>query len=317
MNDLRVAHASRRRRGFLTDLVIRPTMRTAIHGHLAKRRALLTGWLVSIAIGSFACRDSKPTAPSPPPPVTPNDTPTISSLTLSGVRAEAGEDLQATATVQDADTPVDQLDYQWSATPVNGLFSGTGQQVKWTPPRGQPPALYSLTLKVTERYVENGSAKENTAASSAPVHYNDSNLDITTIGMRFLTELFPDFSVPAPQAVQDFSDSCRGKAAELSDVANNRVNFHILSGTYRDTSITFNRDRTFADMFGTCVFEDVPTNRANPLFGRRERVTGICHLTATYENWHWFLCDSTFRGLDTSPESVRGRVPGRILQERE
>jgi hypothetical protein len=278
------------------------------------RHLVAVGLAFFASIAAFACTSTPTSATSTPPPVTANDVPSITALTLSSNRAEAGQDIQATAVVQDADTPVDQLGYDWSASPVKGTFSGSGRQVTWTPPRGRAPELYTLTLKVTEKYVENGGGKEHTIAATASVHYNDSNQEITAIGLRFLTELFPNFSVPAAQAVQDFSDSCRGKAAEQSDVANNRINFHILSGTYTDTSVTFNSDRTFADMFGTCIFEDIPTNLANPFFRRRERITGICHLTATYESWRWFLCDSTFRGIDTSPENLRYRVPGRIIR---
>ena len=122
-------------------------------------------------------------------------------------------------------------------------------------------------------------------------------------------------SVPAAAAVQDFSDSCGGKAREFSDVANNRVNFHILSGSYTGISIDLNKDKTFADVRGVCVFHDIPLDPSNPYYGRREAVSGTCHLTSIYEDWKWLLCDSTFDppyGLTL--ESLRYRVPGRIIE---
>jgi hypothetical protein len=53
----------------------------------------------------------------------------------------------------------------------------------------------------------------------------------------------------------------------------------------------------------------------NPYYGQREAVSGTCHLTAVYDNWKWFLCESSFEppyGL--SLENLRYRVPGRPVQ---
>jgi hypothetical protein len=184
--------------------------------------------------------------------------------------------------------------------------------------------LYALTLKVTEKYMSSGVARENTVSASGQVHYNDSYREINIISMRFLTELFPNFSVTAQQAVQDFSDSttlqpdgttcAKEKDMEFNQIANNRVKFHILSGTYTNVSITLNSDKTFADVRGTCMFEDIPQEVANPYYGRKKRVSGTCHLTAVYENWNWFLCASYFEPpYNVSPAQWRYRVPGRIL----
>lgn len=233
---------------------------------------------------------------------------------MNSARVEAGGEVQATAVVQDSDTPNDQLLYDWSVTPAGGTFSGGGRQTRWKAPLQQAPGVYALTLKVTERYVQSGTAKENTASSSVQVHYNDSLLDIRAISVRFIEQLFSDSSVTPPQAVQDFSDSCRGKSDELSDISYNRQNFQILSGIFTNISIDLDEARTFADVFGTCVFEDIPTSPSNPNFNKRERVTGICHLTSIYESWRWWLCDSHFAPLGPAvPESLRYRVPGRIL----
>jgi hypothetical protein len=248
-------------------------------------------------------------------PAKPNEPPVISSLTTASPRVEAGEEVTVTAVVQDAETPIDQLSYQWSATPVNGEFTGAGREVRWRAPRLQKtPDLYSLSLLVTEKYTSRGQPAENTVSKTAPVRYNDSPGEITRISMRFLTELFPDFSVPAPAAVQDFSDSCAEKFSELSDVTNNRINFHILSGTYTNVSIDLNTEKTFADVSGLCTFVDIPMDRSNPNYGKRESVAGVCTLTAIYENWKWFLCSSHFRGIGTVPlGNLRYRVPGQIV----
>jgi hypothetical protein len=279
--------------------------------------------LVAVAIVALvsACSSGSPTAPKPvptpdpPPPPKPNDPPVISSLVASSPRVEADDEIALTASVQDAETPIDQLLFAWTATPVNGQFTGTSAQVRWRAPHQQrTPDLYTLRLVVTERYQSGGQTLQNDATKSIDVHYNDSPTEITRIGMRFLTELFPDFNTSPQSAVQDFSDSCSGKRDELSDVTNNRINFHILSGTYSNVQVDLNGDRTSANVNGACTFVDIPTNPTNPNVGRRESVTGICTLTAVYENWQWFLCESHFRGLGTVPlGELQYRVPGQIV----
>ena len=249
------------------------------------------------------------------PPVVRNDAPVIASITVSSPRVEADQAVVATAFVSDAETPLDQLTYQWSATPVNGTFAGSGPIATWRAPRQQTtPDLYTLKLLITEKYTSGGQPKENSVSSTVQVHYNDSPKEITTISMRFLTELFPTYTIPAQQAVADFSDSCSEKTSEYNDVANNRINFQILSGTYSNVSVTPNGDRTFADVSGACVFKDIPKDPKNALFGKTETVTGICTLTAIYENWKWWLCSSHFKGVSTVPtDSLRYRVPGRVI----
>jgi len=276
-----------------------------------------------VAFSALSCGGStmkpSPVTPPPvvePPPVVRNDAPIISSMTVSSPRVEADQSVVATAFVSDAETPLDQLMYQWSATPVNGTFTGTGPIATWRAPRQQAtPDLYTLKLLITEKYTSGGQPKENSVSSTVQVHYNDSPKEIMTISMRFLTELFPTYTIPAQQAVADFSDSCSEKTSEYNDVANNRINFQILSGTYTNVSVTPNSDRTFADVSGTCAFRDIPKDPKNPNVGKTETVTGICRLTAIYENWKWWLCSSHFQGISTTTSSLRYRVPGRIVPE--
>jgi len=257
-----------------------------------------------------SCSGNTPTTPSQPPVTTPlpnptptptpNAAPSIKSLTSNSPRVEADEEVTLTAVVEDAETPVDQLVYDWSAKPVNGSFNGTGRQVRWKAPHLQnTPDLYTITLGVTENYTQSGQSQQNKTSATVDVHYNDSYLEMTTLGMRFLTKLFPDYSVSADQAVQDFSDSCQGKADEHTDVANNRADVHILSGTYSVSNIELNADKTTGRTDGTCVFHDIPKST-----GKEEVVTGICHLTFVYEKWQWYLCDSTYTGISAVPTGI-------------
>jgi hypothetical protein len=276
--------------------------------------------IAALVVSGCGGSTTKPTPVTPPPVVVPpvvrNDAPIIASITVSSPRVEADQAVVATAFVSDAETPLDQLTYQWSATPVDGTFTGTGPIATWRAPRQQAtPDLYTLKLLITEKYTSAGQPKENSVSSTVQVHYNDSPKEIMTISMRFITELFPTSTIPAQQAVADFSDSCSEKASEYNDVANNRINYQILSGTYTNVSVTPNGDRTFADVSGTCVFRDIPKDPKNPNVGKTETVTGICRLTAIYENWKWWLCSSRFEGIGVTTSSLRFRVPGRIVSE--
>lgn len=285
--------------------------------------ALVYSSIFVVAFSALSCRGStvKPSPVTPPtvvepPPVVRNDAPIIASISISSPRVEADQEVVATAFVSDAETPLDQLTYQWSAAPVNGTFTGSGPIATWRAPRQQAtPDLYTLKLLITEKYTSAGQPKENSVSSTVQVHYNDSPKEILTISMRFLTELFPTATIPPQQAVADFSDSCSEKVSEYNDVANNRINFQILSGTYTNVSVTPNGDRTFADVSGTCVFKDIPKDPKNPNVGKTETVTGICRLTAIYENWKWWLCSSRFEGIGVTTNSLRYRVPGRIVSE--
>jgi hypothetical protein len=64
------------------------------------------------------------------------------------------------------------------------------------------------------------------------------------------------------------------------------------------------------------VFVDIPQDPKNPFYGRQERVTGTCHLTAVYEPWKWLLCKSNFAGISIGPAD-RYRVPGPIVSPAE
>lgn len=275
---------------------------------LRRRRAVGGVAAAAVALLIAGCgKDSaqQPIAPTPPLVVI-NTPPTISEVRPGSERVEANQEVEVVGLVRDAETALDKLAYSWSASPVAGTFIGNGARIRWRAPQGQKsPDTYALTITVTEDYTSAGQPQRNTVSASAPVHYNDSVAEITRIGVRFLTELFPTFSVTPEEAVQDFSDSCPGKKDERDDVTGNRKNFHILSGTYTDISVDLDTPKTFATARGTCVFRDIPNG------GSPQAVHGICTLTAVYENWRWFLCESHFASTGpNTPGSLRYRVPG-------
>ena len=292
--------------------------RAVLRGRFTAASALAFAFSLAIGACSGSPTISTVTPPVVTPPVVVNTPPTITSVTIGATRAEAGQGVQVTASVKDAETPVDQLTYAWSATPTNGTFNGTGATVTWTPPSGvTTPDLYTITLTVTEHYTSAGQAQQNVVSSSATVHYNDSKKESVDLASLFLQD-FGTFTTSPAQCVRNFSDNiaCQ-KGNEFTDITYNRANYHILSSTFTATSVTFDQPRQNGVVDGPCVFEDIPNVGENPPLtnaGKRELVAGTCHLTTVYENFQWRLCVSNFLApYNTTIESLRGRVPGRIV----
>ena len=286
------------------------------------RFAIACALAVALSFTIGAC--GSPTVPTvtPPvvvPPVVVNTPPTIDSVTIGTTRAEAGQGVQVTASVKDAETPLDQLTYTWSASPHNGTFSGTGATATWTPPTGATtPNLYTITLTVTEHYTSAGQTQQNVVSSSATVHYNDSRKESVDLASLFLQD-FGTVTTSAAQCVRNFSDNgaCADeKAQEFSQITNNRLNFRILGSTFTPANVAFDAPRQNGVVDGPCVFEDIPNVGVIPPLkneGKKELVAGICHLTTVYENFQWRLCVSNFDPpFNTTVESLYGRVPGHV-----
>ena len=223
-----------------------------------------------------------------------NYPPTVMGIVASADHVEVDSTVQLTATVTDDNTPVDQLVYQWTA--LQGTFSGAGRQVTWRAPvPDRTPVAYDLTLTVIERYTvypPTGGTRteENRVQALVTVHVNSSFREISDLSLTFLND-FADSSLSPEVVVRNFSDSCRGKLEELEDVRFNRQWCVILSSNVRVATVTIDYPRGWADIDAPCEFTDRIIST-----GRVERASGTCALTATYENWRWWLCDSRFHG---------------------
>ena len=234
-----------------------------------------------------------------PTPVT-NTPPTITLLTTARNQIEAGDEVAADATVTDAETPVDQLTYTWSASPANGTFTGTGAHVKWKAPAGGPtPSLFTLMVTVTEKYKSGSVQKENSVSTTEKIYYNDSPAELGGLVTQFIKD-FGTFTVSPEMCVRNFSDSCRGKADELSDITNNRnrAGVKILDSTSSIGTIAFNSAKTAADIVAPCTFRDQYSD------GKIVSVAGNCLLGAVYENFHWALCYSNFQCLNCNQLAI-------------
>lgn len=139
-----------------------------------------------------------------------------------------------TAVVEDLETATDKLTFEWSA--VQGTFSGSGPSVTWRVPANiSTPVDLALKLTVVEPYLGLSDAgqiasREHRVSSEVSVRVHNSPKELGDIGLGFLTK-FATSSIGPEACLVDFTDSCRGKAEELSDVQNNRNHFEIVGHT--------------------------------------------------------------------------------------
>jgi hypothetical protein len=223
--------------------------------------------------------------------------PPVVSISLPKDRADADEDLVLIAVVQSADTPAEQLGYEWTAE--KGTITGSGRLVTWRAPRAERPGPLELSVTVTARYtVTNAdgttSQAENKVTAKKNVIYNDSYKEVREISLDFIGDFSNSNNAPE-FCVRNFSNSCGGKNEEENDIRANRARVTIRSADYGINTITFNSDRTIADVVARCNF--VSTVKAT---GRTETAIGVCQLQATYESNNWFLCDSKYTGVTTT-----------------
>jgi hypothetical protein len=270
------------------------------------RRSLPT--LLVAAIGLAACGSDTPNQPSPNPQPNPqpqpnNQPPVIDSIAVSTERTEADTDVTVTAVVRDAETPVNQLTFNWSAD--IGAFAGSGPSVTWRVPKGgETPTNQALRLSVVETYgtaTGGGARPQHSVAGTSPVvRVHDSPKELGELAMRFLTD-FANSSVPADTAVREFSDTCQGKRDERNDIEDNRNDFEVLSSrltlSNAQVMVPWSEGRmTVRCEFSSRVKRCPPGSPSSCRVGNIDRVEGDCNMTAIYEQQRWMLCTSTFAG---------------------
>jgi hypothetical protein len=247
----------------------------------------------------------------------------IESITVQGRRpnqparmADVRETVDVSAAVTDAETPVEQLTYQWTATA--GTFTGTGRQVTWTAPdSATTPATVTITLRVTERYGTN-STHEVTRTQTLALH--DSSKEVGDMAVRFLTE----FS--KPQTNQNWQDVMRdfdlagGTCAdpgeiekERGDVVRHYENFFMHAFDISPANVTVGfRDGCSVPGRGdrpgdACARVAVVWDSTGP-DGRRV-TSGVDYVSAAYSTTgsRWFLCSSDFLGDTTAGHAFYSR----------
>jgi IPT/TIG domain len=260
-----------------------------------------------------------------PTPVT-NTPPIIMSLSARGARpnepaqfADPLESMDVVATVQDAETPVSQLTYEWTSN-AGGTFTGSGAAVKWQAP--QPailPTNATLTLAVVERYDTVDASglpvtRENRVTRSIIVSVHDSLKEVGDMARQFLLD-FSDSSIQdVAYIMRNFTDLCAdSKAAETAEVVHNRQHFKITSFRVGAAAVSVN-------FGGRCPFRSVsgdacalvPADWVSTFLddGSLHHTVGTDQVSAVYDGTlnRWGLCASDFDGMETISGLMRGFI---------
>jgi hypothetical protein len=289
---------------------------------------------VVFALGLFAAAmvvagcGGSPSAPSPPPSggggvVTPpaNNPPTIVSIVVQGSRAkepanfaDAGEGITVTANVKDDETPVAQLQFNWSAS--SGTFSGSGPVVTWQAPAQVPqPTIVTLNLEVVERYGTAPNTLENKVTGSAPVSLHDSAREVGEMARQFLLDFSETSIRDVDYIMRNFSaSSCpvpSNVTDEISDVKDNRAKFRIVSSRIGSPAVTVN-------FGGSCPFRGkrgdacavVPSfwESVELATNQRGAVDGNDIVSSAYSPSasRWYLCASDYDGHKAFGATLHG-----------
>jgi hypothetical protein len=280
------------------------------HPHVAAVSAacglvVLTGFLIADCGGSSnspspVSQSASTRPPSSGPSI--NVAPVIESISASADRVEVDNDITLTAVVKDQETPIDQLKFDWAADA--GTFTGDGAVVQWHAPKDiKTPADVDIHLTVTETYGSpdaSGVRPQNVATSSYPaIRVHNSPKELGDLSIQFLTD-FAHSDVQTDTCLRDFSDSCKGKAEERSDIDSNRVHYEILSSSLSLRGVTVAASGLTAKMTVACSFTSktkvCDAGDKSCVVGDVGTARGDCILTGTYENRRWWLCDSHFNG---------------------
>jgi hypothetical protein len=280
-------------------------------GSKTTRLALFPAFL-SLTLVVTACASESTTGPSDPPPPPPvNALPVVTSIFVKGTLprepaqyATLGETVNVTATVTDAETPVNQLTYEWSSS-VGGTFSANALATTWTAPSslaGATPVNATLTLTVTERV---DATRNNRVTGTSVVDLHDSPREVGDLARLFLE----DFSKQlAPDVVmRNFSNNCQTTADERQDVINQQAAVHVMS-------YDLGQPTTTVPFSGVCPFRNRAGDACSNISvrwvsrikstGAISSSSGIDQVTAVFENGQWKLCASDYNELSSSGASL-------------
>jgi hypothetical protein len=242
-----------------------------------------------------------------------NAVPVIDAITVQGSRArqpagfaDLGETVNVAAQVRDQETPVDQLQYIWTA-PV-GTFTGTGARVTWqAPAAGSTPGTVTLTLQVVERF---GTNSEHRVSSISTVALHDSAREVGEMARQFLVDFSNTDLKDASVVMRNFGSAATCPVEsdisdERRDVINHFTNFRMESFQVGQPTVTIN-------FGGLCPFRGrqgdacarVPVfwDSTNLSSGLRGAVRGEDIIAAAYSptDRRWWLCASDFDGQSVS-----------------
>ena len=224
--------------------------------------------------------------------------------------------IEASAQVRDDETPVAQLQFQWSAT--NGTFTGNGASVTWNPdPSAQTPVDVTITLRVVERYGHPGGALnwEHVVSRTATTRLHHSVREVGDMSFRFLTEFSkPQSNKDWQDIMRDFKGSAcpdpREVEMEKEDVIRHYTFFTMHEYRIDPDTVTVNFGGTCSypppgKRGDACVAVRVYWDSTNLSTGVRRATSGIDHLSAAYSaaDGRWWLCSSYLQGTSTGGHS--------------
>jgi hypothetical protein len=248
-----------------------------------------------------------PIVPPPPPPPVNNSAPVITAVTVQGTKrneppafSDVGETVAVSAVVTDAESNVDFLQYNWTAT--LGSFSGTGARVSWVAPAtATTPVTVTITLEVVERF---GTNQENRVSKTATLALHDNVKEVGEMAVRFLTEFSkPQTNKDLNDIMRDFKASVCPVPGEVTDeqtqVRNHYQNFFMNNYQVGAPRVTIDFGGTCIDGFGplrgdACAAVPVMWDSTDLRSNVRGTTRGTDYLTAMFvaaEN-RWWLCSS-------------------------
>jgi hypothetical protein len=269
--------------------------------------------LMTIAGGGSPHQPGPPVIQPPPVIIPPtNNAPVIDSIAVQGTRrnepanfADLSEVVDVTAQVRDDETPVAQLQYNWTATA--GTFTGTGSRVSWqAPASATTPAAVTLTLEIVERY---GTNQEHRVSKTAAVDLHNSAREVADLAVRFLTEFSkPQTNKDSRDIMRDFKAAACPQPgevdAERNDVENHYQNF--VMHNYRVDSpivtINFSGSCPYAFKLGdACAAVSVMWDSTFLRDSTRKTTTGVDHISAAFSTTdkRWWLCSSYLQGTSS------------------
>lgn len=251
----------------------------------------------------------------------PNSAPVVSPLSVQPPRvnqpitlATIGDRISLTASVNDAETPANELTYEWTANPSLGAFSGTGAAVQWIAPETVTSSqLVMLILTVVERYQEADSQglpvqREHRVQQAVVLKVHDSVKEIGDMARDFLTR-FSNSALGHEAVLHNFSRNCddgEGYLQELQDVLDHRRDYTMLSYDIGPASVTF----AYGARPTACAWPGAPGDACAKVpvvwkdkrkdTGAENTVTGNDYVSAVYESSRWYLCHSKWQPLSST-----------------
>jgi hypothetical protein len=227
--------------------------------------------------------------------------------------ADQDETVTLIATVTDAETSTSSLVFAWSGP---GTFSATEPITIWHLPAtvSPVPSPVTVTLTVTENYVEGSVTHRNVTAAPFVMQVHDSQKEILDMGEDFLT-LFSESNVSTSDVLHNFSTACGGRDAEAVDTDRARSSYVQNFSKFRISRIL----PVLINFGGRCPFRARPADACASFnvhweityikadefhyVGEPEITDGVDYVTAVLENNRWRLCASDFSGVSTNPKT--------------